>query len=398
MPGTGEQYNAQFAGLPLASSNLGIGTAATLPNQAQYTNTTQPSSFGVTPEQYLGYIGSTVGGLANFLITPPGYTPGGAPSAGGQFPYNYPITQTDINRIISGNEPRALAKHAEPIQPALLLPTTSTTATPNGPVYSFTTAPQPQSVPPLSLEQLGNQSISAQAISPDTIMLPQTAWQYNLPYIGQLPKVSDSKTFADLLLSQPQSAAAPIYGTTTAAGSIPIGLSMPATAGLSTVQPSSQQFAGLYTQNPITTNSILSNPQPTSTTNNTNTFLNGASQFLSSLPSDIGSTFGGLANFLITPPGYTQGGTASAGGQFPYNYPITQTDINRIISGNPRSGKACRTNTTCSPTSYHFDNCDAEQSSVFIYDGATATNLQRWAGCAAVAFWRCSLWYDHRSR
>ena len=46
---TGGQYNAQFAGLPLASSNVGIGTAATPPSSTQYTNTTQASSSGGTP-------------------------------------------------------------------------------------------------------------------------------------------------------------------------------------------------------------------------------------------------------------------------------------------------------------------------------------------------------------
>ena len=61
--GTAGQYNAQFAGLPRASSNVGIGTAATLSSPAQYTNTTQASSSGVTPEQYLGDIASTVGNL-----------------------------------------------------------------------------------------------------------------------------------------------------------------------------------------------------------------------------------------------------------------------------------------------------------------------------------------------
>jgi hypothetical protein len=34
-------------------------------------------------------IASTVGSLANSAITPPGYTQGGTPLAGGSFPYNY---------------------------------------------------------------------------------------------------------------------------------------------------------------------------------------------------------------------------------------------------------------------------------------------------------------------
>ena len=44
-PGGAGQYNSQFVGLPLASSNVGIGTAAMLPNSTQYTNTNQASSF-----------------------------------------------------------------------------------------------------------------------------------------------------------------------------------------------------------------------------------------------------------------------------------------------------------------------------------------------------------------
>ncbi|MCL4380750.1 hypothetical protein M1141_00560 [Candidatus Marsarchaeota archaeon] len=82
MPGTAGQYNSQFVGLPLASSNVGIGTAAMLPNSIQYTNTNQASSSGVTPKQYLGYIASTAGNLAKYLGSIPGYTPGGPPLAG----------------------------------------------------------------------------------------------------------------------------------------------------------------------------------------------------------------------------------------------------------------------------------------------------------------------------
>ena len=128
MPGTAGLSLSQLAG-----QNNVMNTSQTFPllttqGTNQYTNTNQTSSnnqpfFLLNPAFYESVpsnVASTVGGLANFLITPPGYTQGGAPSAGGQFPYNYPITQTDINRIISGNEPRALAKHAEPIQPALL--------------------------------------------------------------------------------------------------------------------------------------------------------------------------------------------------------------------------------------------------------------------------------------
>ena len=58
------------------------------------------------------------------------------------------------------------------------------------------------------------------------------------------------------------------------------------------------------------------------------------------IPPDVASTFGGLVKGAFspedfTPAGFTHGAAPTAGGQFPYNYPITQTDINRIISGNP---------------------------------------------------------------
>jgi hypothetical protein len=48
------------------------------------------------------------------------------------------------------------------------------------------------------------------------------------------------------------------------------------------------------------------------------------------IPFNIASTIGGLANWLITPPGYTQGGAPLAGGQFPNNYPFTQAGINKV--------------------------------------------------------------------
>ena len=44
-----------------------------------------------------GDVASTVGGLVNWALTPYGFTPGGAPLAGGQFPNNYPFTQEGIN-------------------------------------------------------------------------------------------------------------------------------------------------------------------------------------------------------------------------------------------------------------------------------------------------------------
>ena len=83
------------------SSNVGTGKAAIPISSMQYTNTTQSSSSGVTPEQYLGYLASTVGSLANRTLSVPGYTPGGALLAGGQFPSNCTLTQTDINKTLT---------------------------------------------------------------------------------------------------------------------------------------------------------------------------------------------------------------------------------------------------------------------------------------------------------
>ena len=46
---------------------------------------------------------STFENLINGIITPPGFTQGGAPLAGGQFPNNYPITNADINKLALSN-------------------------------------------------------------------------------------------------------------------------------------------------------------------------------------------------------------------------------------------------------------------------------------------------------
>ena len=83
--GKAGQSNVQFGGLPAESTNVGIGMAPTLLGLNQYTNTNQSSSSGVTPYQYLQYIASAAGGLANWAVTPPGYTPGGQPLAGGSY-------------------------------------------------------------------------------------------------------------------------------------------------------------------------------------------------------------------------------------------------------------------------------------------------------------------------
>ena len=111
-------------------------------------------------------------------------------------------------------------------------------------------------------------------------------------------------------LSQPQDVNA-FSSDSIATGNIPTALPTPGTAGLLNLQPASQQFADLYNQNPTLTNNMISNPQSTSTTNNTNTFLSGASQFLSSYPSYLASTAANLAKYLGSIPGYTPGGVPS---------------------------------------------------------------------------------------
>ena len=56
------------------------------------TNTAQASSNNAPWYTYIpSDIASTVGGLVNYALSVPNFTPGGAPLAGGQFPNNYPI-------------------------------------------------------------------------------------------------------------------------------------------------------------------------------------------------------------------------------------------------------------------------------------------------------------------
>ncbi|MCL5419732.1 MAG: hypothetical protein M1354_02535, partial [Candidatus Marsarchaeota archaeon] len=81
----------------------------------------------------------------------------------------------------------------------------------------------------------------------------------------------------------------------------------------------------------------LSTPQQSGTNTNTGQTSSWTSnpltniyEVLAPIPSDVASTLGGIANLLITPPGFTQGGAPLAGGQFPYNYPYNQTYINEL--------------------------------------------------------------------
>ena len=70
------------------------------PNYATQTSSNNQPFFLLNPAFYEaipGGVASTVGGLVNWALTPYGFTPGGAPLAGGQFPNNYPFTQEGIN-------------------------------------------------------------------------------------------------------------------------------------------------------------------------------------------------------------------------------------------------------------------------------------------------------------
>jgi hypothetical protein len=103
-----------------------------------------------------------------------------------------------------------------------------------------------------------------------------------------------------------------------------------------TPQQSSLQFAGSNLYSEPTTQTIgsplLYNPQAAntniapiySTETPTNPNSSFWSQFFGAYPSELASTIGGLVNWAITPPGYTQGGTPLAGGQSIDNYTIAK--------------------------------------------------------------------------
>ncbi len=112
-----------------------------------------------------------------------------------------------------------------------------------------------------------------------------------------------------------------------APGSIPIALSTPGTAGQSTMPNVADLYSGMGT---LSMNPILGqSTQYTNTTpaSSSNPWLQG----LSLIPGEIASTAANLAKSLGSIPGYTPGGAPTVGGQFPYNYPITQTNITNNI-------------------------------------------------------------------
>ena len=98
------QYTLPLGGLSFSQSGgapiTSIANTQSVPN----TNTSPNAPFNplslASWETYgnevPGYIASTAANLAKSLGSIPGYTPGGAPTAGGQFPYNYPYGQTSI--------------------------------------------------------------------------------------------------------------------------------------------------------------------------------------------------------------------------------------------------------------------------------------------------------------
>ena len=94
-PGTAGQSMMPQTALNNQGYTVGMLGLSTPQQLAINTNTVQASSNNAPWYTYIpGYLASTVGNLANALINPPGYTPGGAPLAGGQFLYNYPSPYT----------------------------------------------------------------------------------------------------------------------------------------------------------------------------------------------------------------------------------------------------------------------------------------------------------------
>ena len=87
-------------------------------------------------------------------------------------------------------------------------------------------------------------------------------------------------------------------------GNIPLALSMPGTAGQSTMPNVADLYSGMGT---LSTNPILGQSMQytnTAPASSSNPWLQG----LSLIPGDIASTALNLINWGITPPGYTPGG------------------------------------------------------------------------------------------
>ena len=105
-PGTGGQLSTQPGGL-LSLQGMNQPERTPIPSSQSASNTSTSPNAPFNPlslssceaygSEVPGYLASTVGGLVNWALTPYGFTPGGAPLAGGQFPNNYPFTQEGIN-------------------------------------------------------------------------------------------------------------------------------------------------------------------------------------------------------------------------------------------------------------------------------------------------------------
>ena len=104
-PGMAGQPSTQPGGLLFLQGMSQPGTGPISSSQSAPNTNTSPnapfnpyslSSWETATASIPGDIVSTAANLANSFGIIPGYTPGGAPTAGGQFPYNYPYGQTSI--------------------------------------------------------------------------------------------------------------------------------------------------------------------------------------------------------------------------------------------------------------------------------------------------------------
>ncbi len=126
-------------------------------------------------------------------------------------------------------------------------------------------------------------------------------------------------------LSQPQDVNA-FSSDSIATGNIPTALSTPGTAGQSLSPQTAPNNQG-YTAGMLG----LSTPQQSGINTNTAQSSSNNAPWYTLIPSDIASTAANLAKYLGSIPSYTPGGAPTVGGQFPYNYPITQTNITNNI-------------------------------------------------------------------
>ena len=98
LAGSNEQNNPQFPtqAFPLEA----------MPSTQNIQTSQIPSSWSKFFSTYPSAVGSTLGGIANWAITPPSYVQGGTPLAGGQFPTNYPYTLKVINTYLNSPNPQ----------------------------------------------------------------------------------------------------------------------------------------------------------------------------------------------------------------------------------------------------------------------------------------------------